>query len=192
MLMSYTSMFLESRGQPCTILRDVPVNSKVSMKRATKTTGNLAVRDAYWEGLMLASANLASGEVFDVGGIRYLAQTVETDYASSETHFFATKVNAKLTIQRYEEIVVDGNIVQQWVTVAQNVPAFGEIITAEMRRYDTGIADNARYFFQIPKSIGVRQLDRVIYNDGLYCVESVDDVMLGGVVRIQVSVDTRV
>lgn len=190
--MSYTSRFLESRGETCTILRTIPVSTKVSMKRATKSTGDLAVRDAYWEGLMLASANLISGEVFDVGGIRYLAQTVETDYASGETHFFAAKVNANLTIQRYEETVVDGNIVQQWVLVAQDVPAFGEIITAEMRRYDTGIADDARYFFQMPKPIGVRQLDRVIYNGGLYCVESVDDVMLGGVVRIQVSVDTRV
>lgn len=190
--MSYTSRFLESRGQPCTVLRDIPISSKVSMKRATKATGNLAVRDAYWEGLILSSANLASGEVIEVDGIQYLAQTVETDYASGETHFFAAKVNAVLDIQRYEETVVDGNIVQQWVMVAQDVPAFGEIITAAMRRYDEGIADNARYFFQIPKSIGVRKLDRVIYNDGLYCVESVDDVMLGGVVRIQVSVDTRV
>lgn len=191
--MSYTSKFLESRGQSCTILRTVPVSTKVSMKRATKSVGDLAVRDAYWEGLMLASANLASGEVFDVGGTRFIAQTVETDYTSKETHFFATKVNATLAIQRYEETLdANNNIVRQWISVAEGVPAFGEAVTASLRQYDPGLLPNTRYLFQIPRSIGVQLLNRIVYNGNPYQVDSIDDLMLLGLVRIQCSVDTRV
>lgn len=191
MPMSYTSRFLESKGQTCTILRTTPVSTKVSVKRATKSTGDLAVRDSYWEGLILVSANLASGEVFDIGGKRFLAQTVETDYTSGETHFFATKVNATLVLQRYQETLSSGNIIQQWVTVNSNIPAFGEIVTSNLRQYDPGLLPNTKYLFQIPRSTGVQLLDRIVYNGNPYQVDSVDDIMLAGIVRIQCSTDTR-
>jgi len=163
------------------------------MKRATKSVGDLTIREAYWEGLIPVSANLASGEVFDVGGTRFLAQTVEPDYASGETHFYAAKVNATLTIQRYKETLdVNNNIVQQWVLVAGNVPAFGEAVTASLRQYDPGLLPNTKYLFQIPRSIGVQLLDRVVYNGNPYQVDSIDDLMLPGLVRVQCSADTRV
>jgi len=43
----------------------------------------------------------------------------------------------------------------------------------------------------VPKSIGVIELDRMVFNDMNYQVDSIDDVALEGVVRIQLSVDTR-
>ena len=45
--------------------------------------------------------------------------------------------------------------------------------------------------FKSPKSLDVLELDRMVFNDTNYQVDSIDDVALEGVVRIQLSVDTR-
>lgn len=60
-----------------------------------------------------------------------------------------------------------------------------------MRQEDPGLLDGTKYTFQVPKSLGVKDLDRISYNGKPYEVVSIDDVGLEGVYRIQLAVDTR-
>jgi len=63
-----------------------------------------------------------------------------------------------------------------------------------LRQYDMGLLPQTRYIFQVPKILGIVELDRIVYGTGdnnKYQVESIDDIALQGVVRIQLSKDMR-
>lgn len=196
--MSYAGKYLKSKGQDCSINQTPAVTSKVSIKRSTRSSRDLGSREAYWEGLILADALLQSGEVIiintDRGTEKYLTQSVNTDYASTEHAFFAAKCNAVLQHKRETETVDENNNpVKVWNDVnpdKPNIDAYGEIVTYQLRQFDPGLLEQTRYIFQVPKSLGVLELDRIVYNGNLQVV-SVDDVALKGVVRIQLAVDLR-
>lgn len=200
--MSYISRYLRSKGQPCTIPRnksllikglvtDAPM-SYVSIRKATKSIRDLAVRGSYVEGLILADSGLVPGEVFVLLGEKYLVQNVRYDPASDELHFFATIANATIQHKRLTEDMDEwGNIIKTWETLNADIPAFGEIITATMRQTDPGLLSSARYIFQMTISVGITENDRVVHNNSSYQVVSVDDLMAPGVVRIQAAVDLR-
>jgi len=190
--MSYTTKYLQAYGQTCTILRTPAVQSYVSLKRASRGATNPGAREAYWEGLILASSSLASGEVFQISDDTYLTLSTGADPATGELVVLAAKTNASLTHQRYVETVDEyGNITQEWQTLNADVPAFGQIVTAALRQQDPGLLDNARYVFHVAKSLGIQAMDRIVYNGANYQVESPDDVALPGVVRLQLGTDTR-
>lgn len=193
--MSYAEKFLKSKGQDCIIERTIPVNTKVSIKRSTKASRDLGIREGYWEGLILYDAGLKSGDILSIRDIKYLVQTVDYDPASLECAFFAAKCNATLKHQRYvEDIDENNNIIQEWQNVNPNrvnIPSYGEIITYRLRQVDPGLLDSTKYTFQVPKSLGVILLDRFVFNGDNYQVDSIDDVGMAGVARVQVSQDTR-
>lgn len=191
--MTYAAKYLQAHGQQCTILRTPAVQSCVSLKRASRGATNPGTREAYWEGLIPASSSLASGEVFQIGSDKYLALSSATDPASGELSVLAAKTNAVLTHQRYVETVDSetGNITQEWQALNTDVPAFGQVVTAELRQADPGLLDSARYLFHAAKSLGVQVMDRMVYSGANYQVESLDDIGLPGVVRLQLGIDTR-
>lgn len=190
--MGYAAKYLQAYGQPCTILRDVPVQSYVSLKRASRGATNPGTREAYWEGLILAASNLASGEVFQIGSDKYLTLSAGTDPATGELAVLVAKTNATLTHQRYTETVDEnGNITQVWSILNADVPAFGIAVTAALRQQDPGLLESTKFIFQLAKSLGVQVMDRVVYNGANYQVDAVDDIALPGIVRIQLSTDTR-
>lgn len=193
--MSYAEKFLKSKGQDCIIERTIPVNSKVSIKRSTKASRDLGIREGYWEGLILYDAGLKSGDILSIRDIKYLVQTVDYDPASMECAFFSAKCNSILKHQRYvEDLDEYNNIIQEWQNVNPNkvnIPSYGEIITYRLRQVDPGLLDSTKYTFQVPKSLGVILLDRFVFNGDPYQVDSIDDVGMAGVARVQVSQDTR-
>jgi hypothetical protein len=150
------------------------------------------MREAYWEGLILAASSLVSGEVFQIGSDKYLALSAGTDPATSELSILVAKTNAALTHQRYTETVDQyGNIVQTWTTLNADVPAFGIAVTAALRQQDPGLLESTKFTFQLAKSLGVQVMDRIVYSGTNYQVDAVDDIALPGIVRIQLSTDTR-
>jgi hypothetical protein len=190
--MSYAGKFLLSKGQDCTILRDIPVSTKVSMKRSTKSSRDLGSREAYWEGLILSEVNLQSGEVFSIGSDYYLVQSVSFDPESHEHIFFAAKCNAVLTHKRYEEHTDDdNNVIQEWVTLHDNIHGYIEVVTYQLRQFDPGLLDQTRYITQVPKSLGSVLLDRYLFDGGKYEVVSIDSSGMEGVSRLQLGADTR-
>jgi hypothetical protein len=195
---SYAQKHLYAHGLNCIIERDPFIVTKVFMKRATKSTNNLGNREALWEGIIPADRCLKSGELLTIGNDKYLVQSVNFDLASREDIFFAAKCNAILQHKRYtEELDENNNLVKEWKTINADVASFGAIVTYELRQFDPGLLSSTRYVFQVPKSLDVLELDRMVFNDTNdqndtnYQVDSIDDVALEGVVRIQLSVDTR-
>ena len=190
--MGYAAKYLQAYGQPCAILRTPAVQSYVSLKRASRGATNQGMREAYWEGLILAASSLVSGEVFQIGSDKYLALSAGTDPATSELSILVAKTNAALTHQRYTETVDQyGNIVQTWTTLNADVPAFGIAVTAALRQQDPGLLESTKFTFQLAKSLGVQVMDRIVYSGTNYQVDAVDDIALPGIVRIQLSTDTR-
>ncbi len=193
--MSYAGKFLKAHGQDCTINRNPAVTSKVSIKRSTRSSRDLGVREGYWEGLILASALLKSGEIVTIGADDYLTQSVNLDPESGEHAFFAAKCNAVLQHKRYiEDFDENNNIIKTWKTINGDVSAYGEIVTYRLRQEDPGLLDSTKYVFQVPKALGFVLLDRIIYGEGSnnkYQIDSIDDVALHGVVRLQLKADTR-
>lgn len=188
--MSWAEGVLRTRGLAVTIQRTPPVTTYVSLKRSSQSS-DPAMRDAIWNGMALASPALVSGDLFMVGGDTYLVQSVVPDYASGQLLWYGVKCNATITHQRYNETYDDdGNLVQSWVTLGTS-KAWGQIVTAKLRAEDPGLVDSARYLFQMPKSLGVQELDRIVYGGTNYRVEAVDDIAMPGVVRVQLGVDVR-
>ena len=190
--MSYAGKFLRAIGQTAIIERDVPVETKVSIKRSTRSNSSPGAREAFWEGLILAESNLQSGEVININGIRYLVQTADPDPASGEYAFFAAKTNAVVTQKRYEEYLDENNnIVKGWNDINTNVPVFGMVVTAKLRQEDPGLLDQTRYVIQAPKWINAKLLDRIVLDGNNYQIESIDPLSLTGVLRIQLGLDVR-
>lgn len=191
---TYVSKFLYSKGQMCLINRKPTfVASYVSIKRSTRSTRDLGVREAYWEGLILAESNLESGEVITINADNYLVQSVDIDSASGEYAFFAAKCNIVLQHKRHvaEGHDENNNIIKSWHTVNADVPAYGEVVTYRLRQEDPGLLDQTKYIMQVPKVIGVDKLDRIVFENSNYQVESIDHIALKGVVRLQLGIDLR-
>ncbi len=193
--MSYAGKYLKAKGQDCIINKTPAITTKVSIKQLTKSANNLGNREALREGLVLKTAGALSGDILTINTEKYIVQSINEDFASSEDAFFAAKCNAILVHKRLGESAdTKGNVVQQWNIVNSNVNGYGEIITYTLRQYDPGLLPQTRYIFQVPKNLGIVELDRIIYGDGnnnTYKVESIDDIALKGVVRMQLSKDTR-
>jgi hypothetical protein len=188
--MDYATQFLKHYGQTCTIARTPSVTSCVSLKRVSSRGNDPSVRDGLWEGLILADSALVSGDLFTLGSDVYLTQSAVP--ADGGLTFFALKCNATVTHQRNVETAdtSNGNITQTWTTLA-TVDAWGQIVTAKLRVEDPGLLDGAKYLFMVAKVLGVCEMDRLVYSGVNYLVESVDDIAMPGVVRLQLGVDTR-
>lgn len=190
--MAYAEKFLKSKGQDCIIDRPIPVNTKVSIKRSTKSNMNLGIREAFWEGLVLYDAKLQSGEIITIRESKYLIQTVDYDPASLECAFFSAKCNATIQHQRLVKDVDENfNPVEEWKDLNTDVPSYGEIITYRMTQEDPGLLEGTKYTFQVSKVLELKELDRIIYDGKNYEVVSIDDIGMSGIYRIQVSVDLR-
>lgn len=190
--MSYAAKFLKSLGQDAIINRLTPVNTKASIKRSTRASRDLGIREGYWEGLILSDANLQSGEIVTIRSIKYLVQSVNYDHSSTEDAFFSAKCNAVIQHRRYvEDVDEHNNVIKEWQTINANVDCYGEIITYRLRQEDPGLLDSTKYTFQVPKELAVVLLDRFQFNNGKYQVNSIDDIGMAGVSRVQVSDDTR-
>lgn len=194
--MSYAKKFVKSRGESAIIERIPLVNTKVSIKRSTRSSRDLAVREAYWEGLLPIENNLQSGEYITIRGDKCLVQSTNFDKESLEMAFFVTKCNCTVHHQREVETGVDewNQVIREWRDVDPaftDIPSFCSIVTYRMRQEDPGLLDSTKYVFQLPKRLGVEQLDRIIYNNEKLRVDSIDDVGLSGVVSVQVTSDLR-
>jgi len=189
--MSFAAKYLKAHGQTATVLRSPPDETYVSIKRVTKAVQDLAVREAYWEGLILADSNLSSGEILQIADDKYLVHFAVVDHASGEMAWFGAKTNATLIHQRVSKTADKGHITETWQDINTGIAAFGDVVTMRMRQYDPGLLDNTIYLFQVQKSFGVQTLDRLVYNSMNLKVESIDNIGLAGVVRVQCSVDVR-
>lgn len=189
--MSYAGSFLKAYGQTCTILRNPPVNAYVSLKRATRSVrGNLGLRDAFFEGLILKDASLVAGEIFEVGSDAYLTLSVRD--ADGEAEVLVAKTNATITHRRYTESVdADYNVSLSWSDQNTDVKTCAQLVTAGLRQEDPGILATCRYLLLAAANLGFQVMDRVVMDGVNYRVEAIDDLGLVGIARVQLGEDTR-
>ena len=93
-----------------------------------------------------------------------------------------------------DDVDDDFNPIQEWKDVDPNrinIPSYGEVVTSRLRQEEPGLLEGTIYIFQVPKSLGVIELDRIEYGGKNYQVASVDDIGLDGVSRVQLSKDLR-
>ena len=189
---TYTAKFLKSAGQPCIILRTVPYETKISMRRSTRAIRDYGARESHFEVTALREASIRSGELIETYGDRYLVQTAMHDHATGEAMLFMVKTNAKVNLYRLTEGTDENrNIVRTWPPIAEEVDAYGEIATAELRNRDPGLLETTRYTFQLSTDHDIRMFDRVEFSGESYRVDAVNDIGMAGVARIQVSLDRR-
>lgn len=193
--MSYAEKFLKARGQNAVIERTPPLNTRVSIKRSTKASRDLGIREGYWEGLVLYESTLLSGEIISICDEKYLVQSVNYDHASLECAFFSAKCNAVVQHKRLlKDVDEHWNPVTKWRLVDEGKPfihCYGEIVTYRLRQEDPGLLEQTRYILQISKSVDIKELDRIVLEGENYQIESIDPLALSGVVRVQLGIDVR-
>lgn len=194
--MNYAEKFLMSKGQDCVIERTPFVNTKVSIKRSTKASMNIGIRAGYWEGIIPLKAKLLSGETITIPNefetTKYLVQHTNYDPASMQIAFFCAKCNVIMTHKRiFKDVDENYNPILEWKTINTDVHCYGEIVNQKIRQEMPGLLEGTIYLFQVPKSLGIVELDRIVYNDKNYQVVSIDDIELDGVYQIQLAKDVR-
>lgn len=194
--MSYARNFILADGQKCTIERDIPIKSKLSMRRSTKASRDLGIRAGYWEGLIPIETRLRSGEIVKIVNefetTQYLVQHTNYDPQSRQIAFFSAKCNVVMDHKRYAEGVdEDFRPIKEWRTLNGNKPCYGEIVNQRIRQEIPGLLEGTIYIFQVPKALGVKMLDRIVYGDVNYQVVSIDSIGLDGVYQIQLAKDLR-
>lgn len=193
---TYAERFIKSRGENAVIKRTPPINTKVSIKRSTRSARDLGQREAYWEGIIPIEHGLKSGEYITIRGSKHLVQSVNFDKECLEMAFFATKCNCTVKHQREVETGVDqwNQIIKEWRNVNSSfcdIPSYCENVTYRMRQEDPGLLNTTKYTFQLPKSLNIQLLDRIVYNNEKLRVDSINDLGLVGVIIVQVTDDVR-
>ncbi len=178
--------FLLRRGQICTIQRNPPINSRVSMKLTTKAMRDESARESYWEGIVLADSNLTSGEIITINGLNFLTQTVLPN-PQGELLWYGVKTNSQLELIQEQETVDDNGYIIKTPIVVATIPAYGTIITATLRQQQPGLLPNSIWLFQIPSSYGVKTGDKLRFSGRNIRVEAANILFLGGVTELQCS-----
>lgn len=181
--------FLKKHGQNCTILREPPFETKVSMKMATQSVSDN--REKFREGLILDE--IKGGEVFSVENEEFFTRTVARDYQTGVLSFLASKVNASLVHQRFvEDVDEDLNPIKDWQTIKENIRTDAQLVTAALKQADPGLLEVTKWVFLVADTNDFQKMDRLILPSGEKCqIESVDDIRLPGVLRAQCSDDRR-
>ncbi|MDR7856085.1 hypothetical protein [Tissierella sp.] len=197
--MSYAEKFIYSKGQDCVIHREPNVETKVSKKRSTKASRDLGIREGYWEGLIPNEVDLLSGEIITIKDnkrdAKYLVQSTNYDPQSMQTAFFSAKCNVTMRHMRFVDNVDDDyNPIQQWQDVDPdnvNIDCYGEAINQRLRQENPGLLESTIYILQIPKILGVKELDRIVFDGKNYQASSINDIGMSGILQVQLELDFR-
>ncbi len=173
-----------------------PYDTWISIRRTTRASRELGIRAGYWDGLIPIESKLLSGEIItvtdDYTTTQYLVQHANYDPQSRQIAFFCAKCNVIMSHMRYVEDVDENfNPNNEWKTLNADVFCYGEIVNQKVRQEIPGLLEGTIYIFQVPKVLGIKELDRIRYNDKNYQVVSIDDIGLSGVYQIQLQKDFR-
>lgn len=192
--MNYSERFIKRNGQACTVTSRSPtIASKCIISPSTKGGWRISDRTDYWDGKIPPDINLTPGETVSVGNKELIVMS--TNLESGVTMFMGIRSNASLNWQQQTPSVdPDYNVIMVWNTVSADVPAYGQLITAQLRQTDPGLLPNAKYLFFVPSPYNIGQMDRVIMSgqNTVSCqVDALDNIILDGIIRLQCSEDTR-
>lgn len=174
--------YLNRHGIKCTLGER---EGLVSMKHSTRGT-NFGLRESAYEGWV--NVKVAPGDFLVVDDDYFLILSAENDMGA--TFFTSLKTNSMLNY--CEEDWADdanGNPISTWRVVSTGLRSYGQIVTSALRQTDPGLLDTTSriYYLGVP----VKKLGRLNDGDANFRIDSVDDLLLKGVVRAQCSIDKR-
>lgn len=186
------------------INRDVPVQARVSLKHSTRGT-NFGLRESAFEGWI--DTLIATGETFTAGSYTYLIHALET--LSDAYEFTARRCNSLITLLTLTVTEDEyGNMIQKFTEIVEDLNCYGQIVTASLRETDPGLLHTTTRVYTIP-DVGLKILDRLIhkctqqqvidlgavydstYQGARFKVDCIDDILIPGLIRVQVSPDMR-
>jgi hypothetical protein len=183
---------INQNGDVCSVSSRAPaVASKCVLSPSTKSGWRFSERTDYLDGLIPASVGLAAGEVVSVAGKSVIVMSIAGEDCGI-TSFLGARTNADLNWQRPTPSVdADNNVITTYPTVSADVPAFGQLVTAQLRQEDPGLLLSTKYLFMIPAAYGIGRMDRVVMNTVPCQVDDLDNIIMEGIIRLQCSEDTR-
>ena len=184
---------INQNGEVCSVSSRAPaVASKCVIYPSTKSGRNFSDRTDYWDGLIPSSVGIATGEVVSVTGKNIIVMSITGD-ARGITSFLGVRSNVDLNWQHPTPSVdAKNNVITTYPTVSADVPAFGQLVTAQLRQEDPGLLPSTKYLFLIPAAYGVERMDRAVMNTVSCQVDDLDNIIMEGIIRLQCSEDTRV
>lgn len=187
--MGFMEGMLVNKGYTITVQRTVPVTSHWMRQRFSRSQ-DANVRNSMFWGYVLSSSSLVSGDICVEGELSFLVQST-SPHESGELEWFGLQCNADVELQR-ETKTPDGrgDYTITWPTIGSS-KGWVQAVTAALRSTDPGLMPNTKFTMQVTKSLGARVLDRLVYGGKNYRIESVDDVGMDGVAKLQLSEDYR-
>lgn len=207
----YADLYQEVQGFEIVILRNKElgdIDAYLSMKQSTRSTYDIAMRDATIDGLItmedisllkpsqLFYKKIDPNEIFIIQAVNKLEQQPKTKNMN------AIKQNSSVTVFRKQ--YVSKKKKELYVPVHENVVSFMSLQNKDEKNFAAGLEDNTIINIQIPKIDFVNNViydvkisDRILVRDYLKSrkeyvkVESVDAYGVPGVIRIQGTFDTR-
>lgn len=175
---------------------------KVSLKHSTRGT-NFGLRGAAFEGWI--NIKVPVGFVFHMDDETFLVISCEPDMGA----YAITVLKVNSTLDSLVESWGDdgqGGFTVIWEPKDMDIPAYGQVVTAALRQTDPGILSTTTRMYHLNAEVSV--LGRIIHHyteeetvnmGGIYDerggmrlrIDSVDDIMLPGIKRIQCSMDER-
>jgi hypothetical protein len=152
--------------------------------------------------------SISSGETFTEGSDTYL---VFSQRARGDAYSFSgRKTNCEVSIlERTETTDSEGVVTPSWSVKASSEPVCGEIVTSALRQAEPGLLNTTVRVYYVPSSVEVAILSRLVhemaqeeavdmgavydstYGGARFKVDSIDDLILTGVKRLQCSNDER-
>lgn len=164
---------------------------RASLKESTHATYSMNNRANYFEGQSLKRTLDDTGTAVALGhyvtrlcdpDVPYMVASTLPEPLSGDSliYLYMMRCNERVTIDRWTEDVDPDNpseIISGWVPVAADAWCNKDIVTRSMKGTNDGLLDQAIYILALPRSIGVKVLDRVKMAGTSYRVESINDII---------------
>lgn len=173
------------------------VSDKVILSRETKAT-TIIGKEYMYNGMFAPSSSVKPGDMLDNGDtffVQTLRLTTEKDKYCS-----LVKTNATIIVLRYSQEYDDNDNPigdAEYKPVVENVLAFAQLVTAQLRQDDPGLLHTTTHTLQLQKSVDIKDPqdaihpDLVVMNGNTYQVDSVDVVKYPNLLHVQLSDSVR-
>lgn len=162
----------------------------VLFTRIGRGTKRFTVNNVFW-GMLKYDSNFDVGDIVDdhKGNLYFLVAKVNS-YRADKAELY--KINCKIKIVRLEDQYEGNDIIGQAESViADDSLAVYEEVSARMKMYDVGLLESTTVRVLVPKTVGVKVLDRLYLNGEAYLVNSANTSSFPGFYYLQLGDDTR-
>lgn len=207
---TYADKYQKTQGFEITIIDkdNVKLNAYMSFNQSTRSTYDLAMREATIDGLVTMAdisklkisqifyKNVAPQELFIIQAIN------KSEQQPKSKNINAIKQNSSVTVYRKQYNPETRK--EEYMPIYEDIISFVSIQHKDEKNFSAGVEENSIYNIQIPRKdivkdtfYDVKHLDRIILKDlrnsreDKIKIESIDGYGVSGMLRIEGTLDTR-